>query len=47
MLDNYTVEVMLSDMNRQIEDLLYRLSRIEESMAELSALKVEEGEIDA
>lgn len=46
MMDVYEVEVIMSDLMRQIEDLAYRVSSIEDSVAELNAYK-EEGEVDA
>jgi pilus assembly protein TadC len=46
MIDVYEVEVMLTDMNKLMDELNYRLSTLEDSVAELSAYKTE-GETNA
>jgi hypothetical protein len=35
MINNYEVEVLVSDLTRQLEDLSYRLFRIEDEIADL------------
>ena len=35
--NNYEVEVLVSDLTRQLEDLSYRLFRIEDEIADLKA----------
>jgi len=34
-ISNYEVEVLMSDLSRQLEDLSYRLYRIEDELADL------------
>ena len=34
-INNYEVEVLVSDLSRQLEDLSYRLFRIEDEIADL------------
>ena len=43
-INNYEVEVLVSDLSRQLEDLSYRLFRIEDEIANLKAYMEDQAE---